>query len=616
MRVAILALATLITSTAPKPITSRYAVKETHAVPREWTRIDDAPRRHTIHLQIGIKQSRFGELEKHLFEVSDPEHARYGEHLSQTEVNELVKPAADSLSLVRDWLSEHVDINKASYSPAKDFITITLPVADAEKLLGTKYSTYQHTDGSRLVRTEEWSLPKHLHDHITAVQPTTAFIRTVPQAKTYLSVPGTVPNVKAYQSANNPTIESVCDAGAVTPTCLRTLYGTTNYTPKVPGKNVVGLTDYLGEVNNRSDAEIYLQRYRPDAVSAAYTFSQISVNGGTLQQSPLNSTQLEQGTGIEGALDVQTILGIDYPTPLVIWSTGGDPPFTPDADNPTVDNEPYLTWVNYVLAQPFIPQVISNSYEDNEQTVPESYAKVVCAQFAQLGARGVSVFFGSGDGGAGGVQPGGSCKSNVNGKRSFIPLFPSSCPYVTSVGATVNFKPEVVAYDPRNNFSSGGGFSNYFKQPSYQSSAVGGYLKKIGNEFSDLYNKSGRAYPDIAAYGVNYTIIWNGTLRRVDGTSAATPTAAAVFSLLNDALLAAGKKPLGFLNPWLYKTGYKAFTDVTKGSTLGCDTTGFQATQGWDAASGFGTPRFETLLQLVGLGGSYGGGGYGSGSRS
>lgn len=202
----------------------------------------------------------------------------------------------------------------------------------------------------------------------------------------------------------------------------------------MPGINQVALTDYLGEVNNRSDAAIYLKKYRPEAISGARTFRQVSIANGTLQQTPDTPAQLRSGTGIEGGLDVQTILGISWPTPLLTWSTGGDPPFVPDVDNPTVDNEPYLTWVNYVLKQQFVPQVISNSYEDNEQTVPYSYAHVVCSQFAQLSARGVSIIFGSGDGGVGGVQPGGSCISNANNQTAFIPLFPSSCPYVTSVG--------------------------------------------------------------------------------------------------------------------------------------------------------------------------------------
>jgi tripeptidyl-peptidase-1 len=59
---------------------------------------------------------------------------------------------------------------------------------------------------------------------------------------------------------------------------------------------------------------------------------------------------------------------------------------------------------------------------------------------------------------------------------------------------------------------------------------------------------------------------------------------------VNDALISAGKPPLGFLNPWLYKGGGKAFTDITSGSALGCGVAGFEARKGWDAVSGWGTP--------------------------
>ncbi len=37
------------------------------------------------------------------------------------------------------------------------------------------------------------------------------------------------------------------------------------------------------------------------------------------------------------------------------------------------------------------------------------------------------------------------------------------------------------------------------------------------------------------------------------GTSAASPTAAAIFARLNGVRLAAGKPPLGFLNPFIYQ---------------------------------------------------------------
>jgi len=49
--------------------------------------------------------------------------------------------------------------------------------------------------------------------------------------------------------------------------------------------------------------------------------------------------------------------------------------------------------------------------------------------FAQLGAMGVSILFGSGDGGVGGVGVvNGSCLSNDGMNRTeFLPMFPASC---------------------------------------------------------------------------------------------------------------------------------------------------------------------------------------------
>ena len=87
----------------------------------------------------------------------------------------------------------------------------------------------------------------------------------------------------------------------------------------------------------------------------------------------------------------------------------------------------------------------------------------------------------------------------------------------------------------------------------------------------------------------------------VDGTSCSSPTFASVIALLNDRLIAAGKPPLGFLNPFLYSTGASAFNDVTSGSNPGCGTDGFPAVAGWDPVTGLGTPDFAKLLAAVGL---------------
>ena len=65
--------------------------------------------------------------------------------------------------------------------------------------------------------------------------------------------------------------------------------------------------------------------------------------------------------------------------------------------------------------------------------------------------------------------------------------------------------------------------------------------------------------------------------------------------MVNNNRLKAGKKPMGWLNPFLYKTGEAAFHDVTTGKTSGGFTGGFPAAAGWDAATGFGTVDFQKL---------------------
>ena len=234
--------------------------------------------------------------------------------------------------------------------------------------------------------------------------------------------------------------------------------------------------------------------------------------------------------------------------------------------------------------------MISSSYGDDEQTLPKAYAIRVCNTFAQLGARGVSFLVSSGDSGVG---RNGTCNSN-DGKNTaaFLPDFPASCPWVTAVGGTKGFEPEIAALNPRNGFTSGGGFSNYFERPAYQASkgAVKNYIDSLQGKNDRLFNCEGRGYPDLSAQSQSFIIAYDGDPAIVDGTSASCPTVAAIIALVNDALVAAGKPVLGFLNPWLYARGYTAFTDVVSGSAQGCNTDGFPAKEGWDAVTGFGTP--------------------------
>lgn len=130
---------------------------------------------------------------------------------------------------------------------------------------------------------------------------------------------------------------------------------------------------------------------------------------------------------------------------------------------------------------------------------------------------------------------------------------------MTSVGATQGTTETAASF-------SSGGFSNIFAQPSYQSAQVASYLTKLGNTNSGKFNRTGRGFPDVAAQGVSLEIALEGEGELVDGTSCASPIFASIISLVNDRLIAAGKSPLGFLNPFLYSAaGTAALKDITTG---------------------------------------------------
>merc|ERR1712194_520496 len=146
--------------------------------------------------------------------------------------------------------------------------------------------------------------------------------------------------------------------------------------------------------------------------------------------------------------------------------------------------------------------------------------------------------------------------------------------------------------------SSGGGFSDQFARPAWQQQAVESYLAaaaKAGNlPKAALFNRTGRAYPDVAALGgsknpycIAGTAIFGYKMQTVFGTSAATPVFAGLVARLNSARLAKGMPSMGFMNPWIYQHA-EVFQDVTKGINKDSGNAGFTAMPGWDPSTGVG----------------------------
>ena len=151
--------------------------------------------------------------------------------------------------------------------------------------------------------------------------------------------------------------------------------------------------------------------------------------------------------------------------------------------------------------------------------------------------------------------------------------------------------------------SGGGGFSDTFAAPAYQAAAIAAYKANPAANLppQSAWNATGRAYPDLSALAGSknaYCVAVGSLMNGVYGTSAATPVAAAIFARLNGIREKSGKPRLGFLNPWIYKNA-DAFHDVTSGCNNHGLRYGFTAVQGWDPASGVGTPNFAAMVKAL-----------------
>ncbi|KAF8267515.1 subtilisin-like protein [Lactarius quietus] len=557
-------------ATPPSPLWSDTRVKHTwNIVPDNWESLGPPPAGTAIDLYIALKPHRESALIDALYEVSNPRHQKH------EEVAELVAPHQDTLELVHSWLEYHgVPSSSVSRSHGGSWLTATgVPVSQADQLLSASYRLYKHSGTNETtLRTVCYALPEALHPLVETVAPTTYFDspRTLMQAprKPSSAESGVIVNTTSgerVRALTNPII---------TPAVLRTLYKTTAYVPAAGDYNALAILGFLNDNPSPADLTKFMSNYRKDALAAS--FQVVPVHGGVYDPTR---------PGYETSLDIQYASAMSYPTPQIFYCTGGPISFL--ANGEPGPEDAYLAWLKYLLALVHIPPTISISYANPETLVPWTYATTICNLFAQLGLRGVSVLIASGDNGVGH----GNCQDG-DGNVRFYTMFPASCPWVTSVGGTMNDPETAIPF-------SGGGFSEYFERPKYQNGMVQPFLENLGNQYNGFYNALGRGVPDISAQSHQFEFILANKPFIMSGTSCATPTFAGIITLLNDYLISTGRYPLGFLNLWLYDRGIAGLNDITSGNNPGCNTPGFTAITGWDPVTGLGTPNFERLQLVV-----------------
>ncbi|MBA2393928.1 MAG: S53 family peptidase [Ktedonobacteraceae bacterium] len=321
---------------------------------------------------------------------------------------------------------------------------------------------------------------------------------------------------------------------------------------------------------------------------------------GSVPFNPNSSDQL--GWAEETSLDVQWSHALAPDANIVVLTS-------PVSETQGVQGMPEFLALEKYAVEHHLGQIISQSWGTTENTLFGKSSEFVLDKFEtfykQAARAHVSVFASSGD--AGTANP------DVAGNIYPFPTvgYPASSPYVTAVGGTSlyadtngNYQSETVWNDlatQGTDFSAtGGGVSQFFKEPDYQKDTLPAATQKVLNHH--------RGLPDISYNADPYTSVpvylgflggANNGFYLFGGTSEGAPQWAGITADANQF----AHHSLGFLNPALYRIGKnpyeskESFHDITVGNNGTDKMTGYPATPGWDASTGWGTPKVSELVE-------------------
>lgn len=636
-------LAAFLATSSASPLSTPHVVHEKRtSAPHGWVKRAELGRRMVLPMRIALAQENLHKGDDWLMDVSHPTSSKYGQHWSAEDIATAFAPSESTVNAVKDWLSSAgITSERIKQSQSLGWLSFDASVEEAESLLRTKYHVYEHQEtGQPHIACEDYNIPATLQSKIDFITPTLHFDaklqpRYAKSEKEKRAVSqhinpgnpsgGNIPKYQPLAKSNLIKELSDCDK-QITPNCLRALY---KFPPGLTSNpnNSYGIVEYTPQAYVPSDLDLFFKNFSTKQVGNRPIFD--SIDGGTIQQ---NVTGFDYNG--ESNLDLEYAMTLVYPQNVTLYQVGdnqmgasfnnfldaidGSYCSVPGHNDPTQDGiYPDTLPGGYTGPENCggfaATKVISTSYGYNEHDLTPFYQRRQCNEYMKLGLLGVSVLYSSGDYGVAGN--GGQCIDgagedapyNDGASGRFNPSFPGTCPYVTAVGATqvipgVNImttptQPEEAC---ESVIYSGGGFSNVFPLPSYQSSAVKSYFQNhLPSYTSTQYNNSQqtRGFPDISANGANYVVTVDGGFSLVFGTSASSPTLGSILTLINEARFNIGKGSLGFINPVAYAHP-EIFNDITQGGNQGCGTPGFTSVSGWDPVTGLGTPNFPKMSSV------------------
>jgi subtilase family serine protease len=310
-----------------------------------------------------IQGRNHDELTRVVHDVSDPESLNYGKYLTRKEISEMTSNS-DSHDYITNYL-ESAGANVLSESISGEYITAAAPIKLWEEILDTEFFSYhqienQHKITNRVVRADQYSVPKQLDKHIAAAFNT-------------IQMPFSIwaqPILEPVEDDVMGSIRAHVASGFIDPAVLKAYYNIDSDVGNAGATQAVYET--IGQYYSPADLRQFQDMFslRPRAVD-------IDVGGHAsdliCQTSPRRC--------VESNLDIQYIMAISQASPSYSFYT---------------NLNSFASWLVTVSNMANIPLVISISYGANEAEVTQSEFDAFNFQAMKLSAMGVTIVVATG----------------------------------------------------------------------------------------------------------------------------------------------------------------------------------------------------------------------------
>jgi kumamolisin len=461
---------------------------------------------------------------------------RSGARVEREDFAELFGACQEDIDAVGRFAAAH-GLAVAQANMARRTVVLSGTVAAFNDAFGVDLQQFEHPGGSYRGRTGPVHLPNELGNAVEAVLGLDNRQAARPHLRAR-AVPGDV-NWHANASA----------VASFSPAVLASLYGF----PAGDGRGECVAIIELG--GGYRDAD--LQAYFADlGISPAPDISAVSVDYAT--NLPTGDAEGPDG---EVMLDIEVVGAVAPGAKIVVY-------FAPNTDAGFLDA---ITTAAHDTAHR--PSVISISWGGPESSWTPQAMTALDNALQSAAAMGITVCVASGDNGSGDGAADGT--DHVD--------FPASSPHVLACGGTSlqagngMIAGEVGWNDGATGGAGGGGVSRFFAMPAWQAGLTVVRAGQTGKlTMRGVPDVSGNADPD-----TGYNVLIDGAETVVGGTSAVAPLWAGLIARIN----AAKGRPVGFINPWLYRAAH-AMRDITQGGNGD-----YAAAIGWDACTGLGSPN-------------------------